>query len=53
MNSLISVLHQFAYIMPNGRAHIRHQCSKTVVLSGHRFVISSGVEKNEPHLNID
>ncbi len=30
----------------NGTARIRHQCKKTVVLSCHRFLIYSGVEKN-------
>jgi hypothetical protein len=29
----------------NGRAHIRHQCRKKAVLSCHRFLINSGVEK--------
>jgi hypothetical protein len=29
----------------NGTAHIRQQCNKTAVLSCHRFLINSGVEK--------
>ena len=29
----------------NGTARIRHQCRKTAVLSCHRFLINSGVEK--------
>jgi hypothetical protein len=29
----------------NGTARIRHQCRKTDVLSCHRFLINSGVEK--------
>ena len=29
----------------NGTACIRHQCRKTDVLSCHRFLINSGVEK--------
>jgi hypothetical protein len=37
----------------NRTAHIRHQCRKTIVLSCHRCLINSGVEKNEQHLNID
>jgi hypothetical protein len=37
----------------NGRACIRHQCRKTAILSCHRFLINSGVESNEEHLNMD
>jgi hypothetical protein len=29
----------------NGTAHIRHQCRKIAVLSCHRCLINSGVEK--------
>jgi hypothetical protein len=29
----------------NGTAHIRHQCRKTAVLSGHRYLFYSSVEK--------
>jgi hypothetical protein len=29
----------------NGRAHIRHQCRKTIVLNYHRCLINTGVEK--------
>ncbi len=29
----------------NGTANIRHQCRKIAVLSCHRFLINSGVEK--------
>jgi len=29
----------------NGTAHIRHQCRKTTVLSCHRCLIKTGVEK--------
>jgi hypothetical protein len=29
----------------NGTARIRHQCRKAAVLSYHRFLINSGVEK--------
>ncbi len=36
-----------------GRARIRHQCRKTTVLTCHRFLINTGVEKNEQHLNIE
>ncbi len=32
-------------VIHNGTAHIRQQCKKTAVLSCHRFLISSGVEK--------
>ncbi len=32
---------------------IRHQCKKTTGLSCHRYLINTGVEKNEQHLNID
>jgi hypothetical protein len=32
-------------INPNGTPHIRHQCRKTVVLSCHRCLLNSGVEK--------
>ncbi len=37
----------------NRTAHIRHQCRKTIVLSRHRCLINTGVEKNEQHLNKD
>jgi hypothetical protein len=37
----------------NGTAHNRYQCRKTAVLSCHRFLINTGVEKNEQHLNMD
>ncbi len=37
----------------NGTARSRHQCRKTAVLSCHRFLINSGVEKNKQHLNMD
>ncbi len=30
---------------PNRRAHIRHQCRKATVLSCHRCLINTGVEK--------
>jgi hypothetical protein len=40
-------------IAANGRVHIRHQCRKTTVLSCHRCLSKTGVEKNEQHLNID
>jgi hypothetical protein len=29
----------------NGTTHIRHQCRKTAVLSCHRCLINTGVEK--------
>ncbi len=32
-------------LRPNGIAHIRHQCRKTAVLSCHRFLVNSAVEK--------
>jgi len=32
---------------------IRHLCRKPNVLSCHRCLIKTGVEKNEQHLNID
>ncbi len=35
----------------NRTARIRHQCRKTTVLSCHRCLINTGVEKNEQHLN--
>jgi hypothetical protein len=35
------------------RTHIRNQCRKTTVLSSHRCLINTGIEKNELHLNID
>jgi hypothetical protein len=31
--------------LSNGTPHIRHQCRKTAVLSTHKFLINSGVEK--------
>jgi len=31
--------------LANGTAHIRHQCRKTAVLSCHRYLFNSGVEK--------
>ncbi len=37
----------------NKRALIRHQCKKTTVLSSHRCLNSSGVEKMNKILNID
>jgi hypothetical protein len=37
----------------NRTAHIRHLCMKTVVLSCHRCLINTGIEKNEHHSNID
>ncbi len=37
----------------NRTAHIRHQCRKTTVLNCHRFLINTGVEKNEQLINID
>jgi hypothetical protein len=37
----------------NGSAHIRHQFRKTTVLSCHRCLNNTGVDKNEQHLNID
>jgi hypothetical protein len=33
------------YNLHNGTAHNRHQCRKTAVLSCHRFLINSGIEK--------
>jgi hypothetical protein len=44
---------QKIYKIVNGTAHIRHQCWKTAVLSRHRYLFNSGVEKNEQHLNMD
>jgi hypothetical protein len=35
----------FTHQMANGTVHIRHQCSKTTVLSCHRCLIHSGIEK--------
>ncbi len=32
-------------IVDNGTSHIRHQCRKTTVLSCHRCLINTGVEK--------
>jgi hypothetical protein len=37
----------------NTITHIRHQCRKTTGLSCHRYLINTGVEKNELQLNID
>jgi hypothetical protein len=37
----------------NGTAYIRHQCRKATVLSCHRCLVNTGVEKNELNLNID
>ncbi len=36
----------------NRRAHNRHQCRQTTVLSCHRY-LNIGAEKNELHPNID
>jgi len=35
----------------NRRARIRHQCRRTTVLSYHRCLINTGVEKIEQHFN--
>jgi len=44
----------FKFALNNRTAHIRHQCKKTAVLSCHRCLINTGVEKiNMQHLNID
>jgi hypothetical protein len=40
-------------ILYNGIACNKHQCRKTAVLSCRRFLINSGVEKKEQHLNMD
>jgi hypothetical protein len=37
----------------NRTACIRHQCRNTTVLSCHRCLTNTGVEKNEQQLNID
>ncbi len=37
----------------NITACIRHQYSKITILSSHRCLINTGIEKNEPHLDID
>jgi len=37
----------------NRTTHIRHQWRITTVLSCHRCLINTGMEKNEQHLNID
>ncbi len=37
----------------NITAHIRHLCRKTMVLSCHRCLIDTGVEKNEQYLNVE
>jgi len=36
---------------PNCTTCIRHQCRKTIVLSCHRCLNDTGIEKNEQHLN--
>jgi hypothetical protein len=43
--------HYVETISDNRTAHIRYQCRKTTVLSCHRCQISTGVEKNQHHLN--
>ncbi len=40
-------------IFANRRAYIRHLCIKTSVLSCHRCLNDTGVEKNEHHLSVD
>jgi hypothetical protein len=40
-------------LLTNRTAHIRHLSMKTTVLSCHRYLNNTGVEKNEQHLNID
>jgi hypothetical protein len=40
-----NTLAYFPRMESNRRAHIRHQCKKTTVLSCHRCLINSGVEK--------
>ncbi len=41
----IVTIFQSGVIQYNGTEQIRHQCRETVVLSCHRFLINSGVEK--------
>ncbi len=44
---------QLGKMKSNRTTRIRHQFTKTTVLSCHRCLINTGVEKNEQHLNID
>jgi hypothetical protein len=46
-------IHCFCFIPANREVHIRHQCRKTTVLSCHRCIINTGVEKNEQHLKLN
>ncbi len=39
------VVNKEKYSIANGTAHIRHQCRTITVLSHHRCLINSGVEK--------
>ncbi len=43
----------FMLVQADRTTRIRHQCMKTTVSSCHRFLINTGVEKNEQHLNIE
>jgi hypothetical protein len=42
-----------SYLIINRRAHIRNQCRKATVLSFHRCLINTGIEKTEQLSNID
>ena len=33
--------------------NIRQQCRKTTVLSSHGYLVNTGEEKNEKHINVD
>ena len=44
--------HRLNNDMANRTAHIRHPYRKTIVLSCHRCLINTGVEKNEQNLSI-
>ncbi len=43
--SLLTLISMMQNALFNGTAHIRHQCRKKAVLSCHRFLIKSDVEK--------
>jgi hypothetical protein len=44
-STIIDTFVGYTKITNIGTAHIRHQCRKTAVLSCHRYLFNSGVEK--------
>jgi hypothetical protein len=42
-----------SFLSFNRTAHIRQQCREEIFLSCHKCLINTGVEKNDPRINID